>query len=152
MKLYLVQHGVSRPKDEDPQQGLSLEGRTQAKKMAEHLASKGITVGVVYHSPKLRAKQTAEVFAEAIRPGTLQEDDTLKPLDDVSLWVERLNNTDEDTMLVGHLPHLQRLASLLLANDPDAQTVVFRNAGVVCLERTSEGKWQLRWALVPELL
>ncbi len=151
MKLYLVQHGISKPKEEDPQQPLTLEGRAEAKRIAEHLASKGITVNVIYYSPKLRAKETGEIFAEALRPETLQEDDTLKPLDDVSVWAERLQKRDDHIMLVGHLPHLQKLASLLLTGEPERQVVGFRNAGVVCLERTGQ-EWQLKWALLPELL
>ncbi len=54
-------------------------------------------------------------------------------------------------MLVGHLPHLSRLAALLLAESPEPEIVAFRNAGVVCLER-QEGRFAVRWILTPELV
>jgi phosphohistidine phosphatase len=54
-------------------------------------------------------------------------------------------------MLVGHLPHLSRLAALLLAGDPERETVAFRNAGVVCLEGQG-GRFAVRWILTPELV
>ncbi len=153
MKVYLVQHGIPKSEQEDPQRPLSLEGRAEARKMAEHLDSKGFTVKAIYHSPKLRARETAEIFAEVLRPETLEEAEGLKPLDEPGLWAEKLNkqSREGDIMLVGHLPHLQKLASLLLVKDPERSLVAFRQAGVVCLEKT-DTDWLLRWALVPELL
>ncbi len=54
-------------------------------------------------------------------------------------------------MLVGHLPHLSRLAALLLAEGPEREIIAFRNAGVVCLER-QESRFAVRWILTPELV
>jgi phosphohistidine phosphatase len=54
-------------------------------------------------------------------------------------------------MLVGHLPHLSRLAALLLADTPEREIVTFRNAGVVCLDRQGS-RFALRWILTPELV
>ncbi|MCK4829093.1 phosphohistidine phosphatase SixA, partial [bacterium] len=52
-------------------------------------------------------------------------------------------------MIVGHLPHLSRLAGLLLTGDPENQVVEFINSGVVCL--TGQDKqWTLSWAVVPD--
>ena len=53
-------------------------------------------------------------------------------------------------MLVGHLPHMGRLASLLLAADPGKEIIAFRMGGIVCLSR-EEGGWRLRWMLTPEV-
>jgi phosphohistidine phosphatase len=54
-------------------------------------------------------------------------------------------------MLVGHLPHLSRLVSLLLTRNPKIQVVRFRNAGIVCLTQ-QEGKWAVDWVMQPGLL
>jgi len=151
MKLYLVQHGIPKSEDEDPQRPLSQQGVTEVKAMAAYLASKSISVSSIYYSPKLRAKQTAEIFAEFLKPTKLSEDNNLKPLDEPGVWIKRIQNTVEDIMLIGHLPHLQRLASELLINNSEKPLIAFRQAGVVCLENSSEG-WLLKWALVPELL
>lgn len=53
-------------------------------------------------------------------------------------------------MIVGHLPHLSRLASSLLTGRQDAEVVGFQYGGVVCLERTNDG-WKLGWMIVPDL-
>jgi phosphohistidine phosphatase len=54
-------------------------------------------------------------------------------------------------MLVGHLPHLSRLASLLLVGTPEPEIVRFRMGGAVALERSEDG-WRLAWFVTPDLL
>jgi phosphohistidine phosphatase SixA len=47
---------------------------------------------------------------------------------------------------------MSRLASLLLAGDPEAGVVRFRMSGILCLNR-EDGEWSLmRWAVTPELV
>jgi phosphohistidine phosphatase len=58
----------------------------------------------------------------------------------------------EDVMLVGHMPHMSRLASLLLTGDPSPGPVHFRNAGIVCLVRDPGGHWGIEWVITPYLL
>jgi phosphohistidine phosphatase len=53
-------------------------------------------------------------------------------------------------MLVGHLPHLSRLASSLLVGDPAKEIIRFRMGAIVCLVKV-EGRWLLGWVLTPEL-
>ncbi|MGH2376556.1 MAG: hypothetical protein ACRDIC_24240 [bacterium] len=55
-------------------------------------------------------------------------------------------------MLVGHLPHLGRLASLLLVGTAERAVIRFQMGGVVCLARDDSGAWALEWMLVPELV
>jgi phosphohistidine phosphatase len=50
-------------------------------------------------------------------------------------------------MLVGHLPHLARLAGLLLIGAADRSVVKFRQGGLVGLERTDTA-----WVVVVVLL
>ena len=52
-------------------------------------------------------------------------------------------------LLVGHLPHLSRLASLLLVGDATREIVAFRMGGIVCLENDA-GRWRIKWILTPE--
>ena len=55
-------------------------------------------------------------------------------------------------MIVGHLPYLSRLLSVLLGAQQDRPLVAFQMGGVVHLERDDNGEWRLRWILAPELL
>jgi phosphohistidine phosphatase len=153
MHLYLVQHAEARPKDEDPQRPLSEKGRADIQKVAAFLAGhEAVKVSHILHSGKLRAGQTAEALAEHLHPGSVTATDGLNPLDDPTVWADRLTETDEDLMLVGHLPHMSRLAARLITGDADQPVVQFRMGGVVCLGRDKEGWWSLRWMVVPEIL
>jgi phosphohistidine phosphatase SixA len=63
MRLYLVQHGGAKIEAEDTK-----EGRRTVERMAEFLASAGISVDRIEHSEKLWAGQTAEIQAARLRP------------------------------------------------------------------------------------
>ena len=70
MRLYLIRHGESLWNAQDRIQGhgdspLSDTGRTQAAHLARHLSR--MSIGVIYASRLLRARQTAEIIGETIR-------------------------------------------------------------------------------------
>lgn len=154
MTVYLIQHGKATSKEEDPDRPLTQEGRSEVSRMATHLGRTGGPAPPrIVHSGKTRARQTAEILGEDAGSETgVEATEGLAPMDDPAEWAERLGRSD-DVALVGHLPHLARLAGLLLTGDPDARPVRFRNGGVVALEPDEEGDgWVLTWALVPELV
>lgn len=151
MKLYLVQHAEAKSEEEDPKRPLTDKGREEARRVAALLARAGVRVDRIVHSGKLRAQQTAEIFAEALKPPRdVERAEALEPLADPRVWVEKLAEVDEDVMIVGHLPHLSKLAGLLLTGSEGAEPVKFRKGGAVCLERGEGGKWSLLWAVWPE--
>ena len=153
MKLYLVQHAKAASKEEDPERGLSEEGRREIRKVAAFVKRFALGVDCLWHSGKKRAAQTVEVLGEAInvKEGTAGRDG-LGPNDDVTVLTDELASTQKDIMIVGHLPFLSRLASLLLAGSEWANTVAFKNAGIVCLERSEDNRWQIDWMVTPELV
>lgn len=151
MLLYLVQHGKAKSKEEDPDRPLTEEGRREVDSVMLLMMRYGaITASRVVHSGKLRAAETAQLIAAKL-DAEVEESDGLKPMDDPEIWAERLNDQTGDTMLVGHMPHLSRLASHLLCGDPDAGLVDFANGGVVCL-REEDDHWALRWSIPPSLV
>lgn len=149
----MVQHAESELKEEDPSRPLSEKGWEGIRKVAKHAEEHlHVQVNQIFHSGKLRAKQTAEVLAEHLYPAkgvTVAEG--LEPLDDPKVWKNRLAETTEDTMLVGHLPHLGKLTGHLLIDEPK-QVVTFRNAGIVCLERDEPSCWTIQWMITPEII
>jgi phosphohistidine phosphatase len=151
MSLFLVQHGKSLPKDVDPEKGLSDEGRDEVKRIASLGREHAITVSAIKHSGKKRARETAEIFAEALSPGGgVQEMEGLAPLDDVT----KLNvKADENVMLVGHLPFMEKLISYLVAGSSERpQVLKFQNGGIACLDRDEEANlWFIKWTLFPRL-
>ena len=152
MAIYLVQHGKSLSKDIDPQQGISQEGQAEVDRIAAVAREYGIRIAEICHSGKKRALQTAEIFAKAFDiHDRLLEREGLKPLDDVAVFAESLNPGD-DRMLVGHLPFMERLTSLLVAGDPENIVFKFQNGGIVCLDQSSDNlSWFIKWTLMPNI-
>lgn len=153
MLLYLVQHAESLSKEEDPTQSLSEKGIENIKKVANYVAGLNIRVNQIFHSEKLRAMQTAQILADFIKTENgVSETDGLAPLDDPQIWFERVSKMKEDVMLVGHLPHLGKLASLILCGDKEKNIIDFKRAGVVCLKRFEDGNWSVEWMIIPEVV
>ncbi len=151
MMLYLVQHGKARSKEENPDRPLTDEGRREIDAVMLLMMRYGaVTATRVFHSGKLRAAETAQQIAAKI-DAPVEEADGLSPMDDPAIWSERLADDEQDIMLVGHLPHVARLASLLLCGDPEGDVVRFVNAGMVCLQG-EDGDWTLHWSIPPSLV
>ncbi|MHC4534438.1 MAG: phosphohistidine phosphatase SixA [Planctomycetota bacterium] len=152
MKLYLVQHAKAASKDIDPARSLTEEGLGEIKKITSFIKPLNLSVDCLWHSGKKRAQQTAECLAEVI---TINKEHTardgLAPNDDVKAIENKIMLLKQDIMIVGHLPFLSNLASLLVAGRDSSETVAFRNAGIVCLNCT-DNQWQLDWIIIPELL
>ncbi|MBN2467364.1 MAG: phosphohistidine phosphatase SixA [Deltaproteobacteria bacterium] len=150
MALYLVQHGKSLPKDQDPDQNLSEEGISVVEAIAERAAEWGITVSSIRHSGKRRARETAELIGLRLNPENgLQEQAGLNPLDDVSA-VARDLTSDDNLMLVGHLPFMEKLTAYLIIGTTEPLVFKFQNGGIVCLDQDPETKkWFITGALQP---
>lgn len=148
--LYLAQHGKAYSEAEDPERRLTPEGITETEKVATFLARAGVRVREVVHSGKTRARQTAEIFARHLGASARAEEG-LGPNDDPALWAAKAEALAGDVMVVGHLPHLSKLASLLLIGDPQREIVRFRYSGVVKLERGELG-WRLAWYITPDVV
>jgi phosphohistidine phosphatase len=151
MSLFLVQHGKNLPKERDPEKGLSLEGRNEVERITAVADEYGITVSAIRHSGKKRARETAEIFAGCLNSGGgVQEMEGLSPLDDVT----KLNpKSEENLMLVGHLPFMEKLTSYLITTSFDRPPVLkFQNGGIVCLDQNPEmGSWFIKWTLFPRI-
>jgi phosphohistidine phosphatase len=153
MFLYLVRHAEAKREEEDPARPLSKKGLEDITKVASYVSLLNIPIDEIFHSSKLRAKQTAEVLFQNLKPVRgLKETDGLAPLDYPEIWADRLKNLRNDVILVGHLPHLAGLASLLLCGDSDNYIVSFRAGGLACLKRDDSGRWSMQWMLTPEIV
>lgn len=153
MKLFLVQHGEQTPEHQDPKEPLSEKGIEDVIKVALFAKKAGITVDEIFHSVKLRAKQTAKILGEHISPHhAIEEKQNLKPMDDITFWLDSLEYYEGNLMLVGHLPFMTKLASFLLAHSQDEEPVKFHQGGIVCIEKDEHDEWHLLYAITPELL
>jgi phosphohistidine phosphatase len=152
MALYLVQHGKSLPKDQDPEQGLSQEGMAGVERIANVAKGYGVHVSSIKQSGKKRAQQTAEIFASALEPeGGIEQMDGLAPLDDVVTFSSKIRSED-NVMYVGHLPFMARLTSYLITGSVERPVFKFQNGGIVCLEEDPESNsWVIKWTLMPKI-
>lgn len=150
MKTYLVQHGEAKSETEDPQRSLTTKGENEIKRVADRAKQMDLNPSKIYHSGKLRAQQTSEIIGLALGQ-TVEATTGLAPMDDVRLWADKINQSEEELMLVGHLPHLEKLASYLIAEDENIRPILFRNGAINCLEQKENKKWAIRWILTPEM-
>lgn len=153
MKIYLVQHGDAVSKDDDPDRPLSASGRNDVESVSRFLGRAGIAIDGILHSGKLRARQTAELLAAQLAPDlALQTNENINPLDLPATVAEEIDRWQNDTLLVGHLPHMAKLATLLLTGREEPVIITFTPGTVVCLERSKNIRWSLKWLLSPDLV
>jgi len=137
----------------DPRRPLSEQGRADIRKIASFIRPLDIGVEHIWHSGKLRAAQTAEILAGAV---AVEKDcssrEGLGPNGDVSTIADELDSYDTDLLIVGHLPFLWNLASLLAAGRETADVAAFGAGAMVCLKRRDHGAWQISWMITPGLV
>jgi phosphohistidine phosphatase len=154
MDLYLMQHGEALSAEQDPERPLTDTGRASVDLVATKAGAAGVRVPRCFHSGKLRAEQTARILMDEIGPrGDVEPRAGLGPNDPVAETADWLRDLDADgpVAVVGHLPFLERLVSLLVVGDEDARTVRFHNGGLVRLVSDADGSFSVDWVLTPEL-
>jgi phosphohistidine phosphatase len=151
--LYLVQHGHSLDKDDDPERGLCDQGIEEVTYVADLARSKGVQVEHIFHSTKKRSVQTAQIFWEELlsSAGSLSLLEGLSPDSEVESLAPTLDAADNH-MLVGHLPFMEKLVSFLITGATDKIVVKFQRGGIVCLDQFPDGgDWYIRGTLFPGL-
>ena len=145
MRFYLVQHGLAC---DGPDPGLSDVGLEDVEKIAEVARMYGVPVSKIVHSGKRRAAETAIRLGEVLQPeGGVEAVVGLSPQDE-TLDVEL--RFASETLIVGHLPFLDRMLSRMVSGDADAHVFAFQNAGIVCVEKGEDG-WAVVWTLMPNI-
>lgn len=153
MKVYLVRHGEAVSSGVDPKRPLSEHGRAEIKKVASFIKPLGITVEHIWHSGKSRASQTAEILTESLSvTKDCSEHNNLGPNDNVAIIADEIEAYDTDLMIVGHLPFLTYLISLLVTGNETANIIAFDTGSIACLNRSDPGRWQIEWMIAPKIL
>src|SRR5690348_4905458 len=111
--VYLVHHAEALPHEDDSRRPLSPRGQAQAERGAAAAAARGAKPAIVWHSGKLRARQTALAFWRACNAlAEFQATQDLQPSDAPMRMHDRLRGEERDILIAGHFPHLPRLLSL----------------------------------------
>jgi len=144
--ILLVHHGPAVGPEIDPMRPLSSVGRAATERLAAAAAHRGVQPDAIWHSGKLRARQTAELFWKACNPlATFSAERGLQP-DDPPRWMrDQLTGETRSILITGHMPSLSRLLASLLGGEESA-SVVFPQHGCVALEPDGD-LWKEVWRL-----
>lgn len=150
MKLYIVRHGQPNPETIDPEKGLSPTGEQEIELLASILKANNISVKEIWHSEKNRARQTAAILASGVASANgLIEKKGLNPTDRVEPIISKILAAQTDLLIVGHMPFMAHLASLLLAGDEHRMAMNFDTGAMACLDY-AHGRWILEWFAYPK--
>ena len=148
-KLYFAQHGIAVSKDDDPERPLSKDGIRQTNAIAKQLRQLDTPISAIFHSGKLRAQQTADIFSSILNPASMSELKDLSPNSDLSLINQSF--TINNALYIGHLPNLEKIVSSLVTGDAEPNIIKFQNSAVVGLEK-SDSHFQINCYLTPQLI
>lgn len=102
MRVYLIRHSVrevpenfSEAEEGDPDAELTPEGEATADALGEHMADNDMVPSRIIHSPTVRAQQTAERIADAIKsagfvPPELSQDTSIGPQQSIRGLLQKL--------------------------------------------------------------
>ena len=145
--LILVHHGDAVSEDIDTQRPLSARGLAGAERLAAAVAERGVRPDCVWHSGKLRTRQTAEAFWRLCNPdATFVAVRGLQPTDSSEILRDAVAGDPRVIVAVGHFPQLPRALSLLTTGI-DSSLVPFPTHGLVALEPVDVVRWREAWRI-----
>ncbi|HET7219598.1 MAG TPA: phosphohistidine phosphatase SixA [Vicinamibacterales bacterium] len=159
LELYLIRHGVAAERGEeypdDSKRPLTSDGIARLRKEAKALDALGVTFDLILSSPLVRAKQTADVFAEVMKSKpAVQTSDALTPAGGPAAVIQELGRhmRKERIALVGHEPNMGELAAHLIGSKVP---VPFKKGAICRLDFSvlpPKGKGQIIWFVPPRFL
>jgi phosphohistidine phosphatase len=164
MRLYLMRHGIAAPADDpsvqkDSERPLTAKGIKRMRRIAQGLWRLKIPFDGILTSPLLRARQTADVVADALdMESRVEEISALAPAGTAEHLLLSLGSYQDrrHLLLVGHEPLLRRCAVHLLAGHRGSGPILEFKKGTVCcieIDTLSAGApARLLWLLTPKQL
>jgi len=150
MRLYFLRHGIAEDlATSDFARELTKRGRRRVATSAKVMKRLGIAPSHIFSSPRLRARQTAEIVAEALdKRVTLTEAVNFSfDLADARRLTRNLS-ADDDVMFVGHNPDMSLLVSEITGVD-----VSMKKGGLARIDvigrAVDEG--ELVWLIAPKV-
>ncbi|HVU36183.1 MAG TPA: phosphohistidine phosphatase SixA [Opitutaceae bacterium] len=151
--LYLIRHADAEDGADDSARPLSKRGRHQIDELARFLSRSGaFQPAEIWHSPLVRARETADLLRHGLKlHAKHQVVPELTPDSDPGLVAGRLGACLVPLALVGHEPHLGRLASMLVVGRAEPVVFLVKKAAVIALEPGGL-RWCVRWHVSPEVI
>ena len=126
MEIYILRHAIAEERDpdkypDDSLRPLSARGKKRMRRIAEGMADAGLSFDVIYTSPFVRARQTADIVATVFSAQKkLHETKSLATNGDPEELINLVNARKgkvNSVLLVGHEPSLSDLISVLVTGD-----------------------------------
>ena len=161
MDLYIVRHGIAIDREDpkcppDPERYLTEEGVDKTKQVAKAIAALGITPDLLLSSPYVRAMQSAEIFANALKYSKqkIQRTDLLLPgAEPSALFRDLAKDKHASSVFVfGHAPHLDELIAAAFASKHHITALKKAGVAALKLKRVSPPSAEFLWLATPRLL
>jgi phosphohistidine phosphatase len=142
MTVLLVHHAEAVSPYEDPQRPLTEGGHQHALRLAELVKARGFVPSMIWHSGKLRGRQTGHALLQVCAPfAKFTMVKGVSPDDAPAAAVTAIQRESQDLAIVGHWPHLPALLRLL---SPDSAPMP--QHGAVALTTDDDGvTWRELW-------
>lgn len=183
MKILFIRHGVAEEnkendihsRDFDEQRALTKEGKEKILKGARGLVNLVGRPCVIFSSPLLRAKQTAEILAAVWGEVPVYFTESLRPEEKFASFIPQLlkfktgkykkilkpvgrSEGQPVIVIIGHEPYLSQSVSSLIGDSMNVQIKIKK--GGACFIRLQglfkdsfrSGQAQLLWLLTPSMI
>ena len=165
MKLILVRHGLAvdresflRFKKDDTLRPLVDRGKKRSFEMAQELKKAVDKVDLLITSPYLRARQTAVIFKQVLRPKKVVDCVELIPSAPpmaLAQWLRGNAGSGTTIVAVGHEPQLSVFATWCLSGQVES-FVNLKKSGMIGIEIESlqeiyPGRAELRFLVYPKM-
>lgn len=159
MELCLVRHAIAVERgtpgfENDDLRPLTPEGAKRFTQAARGLATL-VTPQVIFTSPLVRARQTADILMATCRLPNLHLSDALASGDHDALLRDVADVEAQSVMVVGHEPHISGLLSYLLTDSESRIGATFKKGAaalVSCVDEPAANACWLEWLIQPAAL
>jgi phosphohistidine phosphatase len=159
MEIYILRHGIAVERGtpgykKDGDRPLTEEGEEKMRQIAEAMLAMGIEFDVIFSSPYVRAKRTAEIVAETFDEDVTLTDSLLPDANPAELIDEINDEKPQRVLLAGHEPDLSALISVLICGKSNV-SIELKKGGLCKLtaETLTFGQCAtLNWLLTPKQL
>ena len=159
LELYLVRHAIAAERGpdypDDSKRPLTTAGISRFRKEAKALGALDVEIELIISSPLTRAKQTAEIVAQALptKPALTLSDSLAPAGTPAAVFQELAKHMRKGKIaLVGHEPNIGELAARLIGS----RTPIEFKKGAICRIDFEvfppKGSGQLRWLVTPRML
>lgn len=160
MKVLIIRHGPAGDKrrwartgQPDTKRPLTAKGREKTRRASKGLRRVAPSLDLIVTSPLIRARQTAQIVAKAVKLSKILEIPELKPEAAPAALLHWLQGRREASIaVVGHEPQLGRFIAWVCARSREPLTVLKKGQCALLDIDAAAGHATLLWSLKPSQL